>query len=174
MVPIVASIARVATDGLGVEFTGLCVVSLLVGLVPSQSECFCHSGVFVCMRERERGREKKRKRKRQRDSQRRSENGRYERSRARKRRASRRLNLCPALDGWCRTPWALRLPSFVTYTSTSVPFSQPLVGIYNRPQNPHRISRSRAQELALARCSHAYTTAHFYSDCKTGSESNSH
>ena len=42
MVPIVA---RVATDGLGVEFTGLCVVSLLVGLVPSQSECFCHSGV---------------------------------------------------------------------------------------------------------------------------------
>ena len=57
MVPIVASTARVATDGLGVEFTGLCVVSLLVGLVPSQSECFCHSGVCVC--ESGRGKERK-------------------------------------------------------------------------------------------------------------------
>ena len=59
MVPIVASTARVATDGLGVEFTGLCVVSLLVGLVPSQSECFCHSGVCACEREGEGEREKK-------------------------------------------------------------------------------------------------------------------
>ena len=65
MVPIVASIARVATDGLGVEFTGLCVVSLLVGLVPSQSECFCHSGVCVCEREGEGAREKKRETERQ-------------------------------------------------------------------------------------------------------------